>query len=347
MGINAQTSQVIPTMIEAVNTKIPFLLVQRQSAFANLFQKQAEKHNVSAFTDAASGGSPTYTYGGPVLAWRVPVLLSLGGDYQAFSLDGGDMGTGSMPSTAFMAFGTFENDLAFNLPMRTIYATQNTKQAITNALQLTVGKAIQEMGVYNEIGLFQDNTGTLAQANGTGSPTLASNLVTYNLESTFAANRLRSKNTLVDVYTTAGLLLYVGARVSAINYASNTVTLYVSGSYSPNNTDQIMFPNMGLGATAGTYTDTAGSWRNGIYTFNSTTSSGSLGGLSYATAYEMATPSVNGQSGFYTPDLGYSGKSQLIQRRDASAYQIHHFYLDGMQHELHLYLQSHLHRHPC
>jgi hypothetical protein len=321
MSITAQTANVVPTMMEQVRPKLAYFLAQKQSKFASLFNKAAEKHQVSAFTDTASGGSPTYSLGGPVLAWRVPVLLSYGGDYQAITLDGGDLGTGSMMSTAFMAFGTFENDIGFNLPLRAIYATKDAKQAITNALQFSLGNAIKEMAIYNEIGLFNDSTGTLAQANGTGAPAIVSNLVTYNLESTFAFNRLRGKNALVDIYSTANLLLYVNARVSSINFANNTVTLSIpTGAYAPTNTDQIMFPNMGLGAAAGSYTAAAGSWRNGIYTFNTTTTSGSLGGLSYSTAYEMATPVVNGQSGFYTPSLLYSGKSQLIQRRDEDAY---------------------------
>ena len=320
MSITAQTANVIPTMLEQVRPKLSYFLAQKQSKFANLFNKAAEKHQVSAFTDAASGGSPTYSAGGPVLAWRVPVLLSIGGDYQAISLDGGDLGTGSMMNSAFMAFGTFENDIGFNLPLRAIYGSKDSKQAITNALQFTLGKAISEMALYNEIGLFQDSTGTLAQANGTGSPVIASSQVTYNLESTFAFNRIRGANQLVDIYDTNNLLQFVGARVKSINFASNTITLSGVNTYTPVNTDQIMFPNMGLGAARTTYTAAAGSWRNGIYTFNTTSTSGSLGGLSYTTAYELATPSVNGQSGFFTPSLLYSGKSQLIQRRDEEAY---------------------------
>jgi hypothetical protein len=320
MSITAQTANVIPAMLEQVRPKLSYFLAQKQSKFANLFNKQAEKHQVSAFTDAASGGSPTYTAGGPVLAWRVPVLLNIGGDYQAISLDGGDLGTGSMMNSAFMAFGTFENDLGFNLPLRAIYGSKDAKQAITNALQFTLGKAISEMALYNEIGLFQDSTGTLAQANGTGSPVISGGKVTYNLESTFAYNRIRGNNQLVDIYDTNNLLQFVGARVSNINFASNTITLSGVSTYTPANTDQIMFPNMGLGAARTTYTAAAGSWRNGIYTFNTSSTSGSLGGLSYSTAYEMATPAVNGQSGFYTPSLLYSGKSQLIQRRDEEAY---------------------------
>lgn len=322
MSITAQTSNFVPTMLETVRPKLQPLLAMKQSAFANLFNKAAEKHQVSAFTDQASGGSPTYSLGGPVLAWRVPVLLNYGGDYQAISLDGGDLGTGSSMTSAFMAFGTFENDIGFNLPARAIYASKNDRQAVTNALQYTLGKAISEMAIYNEIGLFGDGTGTLATANGTGSPTLSGGKVTYNLDTAFSWNRLRSYNALVDVYSAGGTLVAVNARVNNINFAANQVTLSGISAYSagPANTDVIAFPNMGLGASTGSYTQTSSSWRNGIYTFNSTTSSGSLGGLAYSTAYELTTPAVNGQSGFYTPSLLYAGKSQLIQRRDEDAY---------------------------
>jgi hypothetical protein len=317
MSIGAFTNQVIPTMLEQVRPKLQPWLVSKQSKLMNLINKQAEKHNVSAFTDAASGGSPTYSLGGPVLAWRVPVLLFYGGDYQAVSLDGGDLGTGSMMGTAFMAFGTFENDLGYNLPMRAILASKDMKQAVVNALQSTLSKAIPEMALYNEIGFFGDGTGMLAQANGTGSPTFGAT-VTYNLETTnFSYDRLRGKNSLVDVYNSANLLLYSGARIQSISFANNTVTISTpTGSYSPTNTDQLAFPNMGTGS----YTAVAGSWRNGLYTFSTTSTSGSIGGLAYSTAYELATPQVNAAGAYYTPSLLLSGKTQLIQRRDDEAY---------------------------
>lgn len=309
MSISAATSQVIPTMLEQVRPKLSYFLVQKQSKFANLFNKQAEKHQVSAFADT----------GGSVLAWRVPVMLSIGGDYQAVSLDGGDLGTGSMMNTAFMAFGTFENDIAFNIPERALLATRDQKQAIINVMQKQLGMAISEMALYNEIGLFQDGTGILATANGTGSPVIASNQVTYNLETAqFTYIRLRGKGALVDVYNAAGVLQFIGARVASISFANNTVTLSGVSTYTPVNTDQIAFS--GMGSPVSTYTAAAGSWRNGIYTFSTTTTSGSLGGLSYSTAYELATPQVNGQSGFFTPSLLYAGKSQLVQRRDDEAY---------------------------
>lgn len=321
MSISATTANFVPTMLETVRPKLAYFIVQKQSKLMNMFNQKAEKHNVSAFTDATSGGSNiTYSAGGPVLAWRVPVLLSIGGDYQAVSLDGGDLGTGSQPKSAFMAFGTFENDIGFNLPLRAIYGTKDAKQAITNAMQFTLGKALSEMALYNEIGFFNDSVGMLATANGTGSPSIVSSAVTYNLDTAFSFIRIRGANQLVDIYDTNNLLQFVGARVQSISFANNTITLSGVSVYTPANTDQIAFPNMGLGATRTNYTAAAGSWRNGLYTFNTTTTSGSIGGLAYSTAYELATPNVNAQSGFYTPSVIYSGKSQLIQRRDDEAY---------------------------
>ncbi len=63
-------------------------------------------------------------------------------------------------------------------------------------------------------------------------------------------------------------------------------------------------------------TISAGSFRNGLYTFNTTNSSGSLLGLSYSSVPELICPQVNGGSGFYTPSLIFSAKSQMTQRRD-------------------------------
>jgi hypothetical protein len=317
MSIGAFTSQVIPTMLETVRPKLQPFLVMKQSKLMNLIQKGSEKHQVSAFFDTTTPGGTTAA--GSILAWRVPVLLSIGGDYQAISLDGGDLGTGSLMQSAFMAFGTFENDIAYNIPLRSIYATKDSKQAVTNVLQQSIGKALGEMALYNEIGFFNDSVGTLAQANGTGSPVISGGQVTYNLETAaFSYIRLRGKGALVDVYNTSNVLQFIGARVQSINFSANTVTLSGVSTYTPANTDQIMFP--GMGAPTGSFTAAAGSWRNGLYVFSTTSTSGSIGGLPYSAAYELATPQVNGASGFYTPSLLYSGKSQLIQRRDDEAY---------------------------
>ena len=305
------SANVTATMLEAVNKKLSYFLRKNQSDFMKMFNKAAEKHNVSAFSDT----------GGSVLAWRVPVALSRGGDYQAVSLDGGDLGTGSMQKTLFMAFGTFESDIAYQVPTRATIGTKSETQAIANALQMAIGAAIEEQALYDEIGFFQDSTGVLATSTTTSSGT--GTTATYNLETAAFNNiRLRSYNTLVDIYDSGGVLRSTNMRITnqTLSLTAPTVTVSGGSSYTPANGDQIAFPNIGTPGTVGTTTIAAGSWRNGLYTFNTTSTSGSLGGLAYSSAYELQCCTVNGQSGFFTPSLLLSGRSQLVQRRDDQAY---------------------------
>lgn len=309
MAINATTSQVVSTMLEQVRPKLANLLVKSESKFSQMFKKAAEKHRISAWT-AGSGA---------VLAWRIPVLLSPGGDHQVISLDGGDMGTGSMMNTGYMTIGAFETDLAFNVPARAAFATKTAQQAITNTLQTSIGGAIKETALYNEIGMFQDGTGILATATAVSGAGTANTNVTYTLETAaFSYIRIRGKNQLVDVVNGSNVMLAVGLRVVSINFAANTITLLVGGTgYTPTATDSIVFPGMGPITST---TVASGSYRYGIYTYNTTNTTGSLLGLAYSNAYELACPVVNGAGGFFTPSVIYSGKAQLIQRRDDEAY---------------------------
>lgn len=303
-------SQVTPTQFEQVRKKFAELLYNNESKFAKMFNNKTEKHQISNW------GAGTVGSGG-VSAWRVPVLASQGGDYQAISLDAGDLGQGSMMNTAFMTFGQFSNDLAYGIPALAVMATKTNQQAMNNTLKWSLGRCFKELAVYNEIGMFQDNTGVLATAAGTGSPTVSGGKVTYNLESTnFSFNRIRGQNMLVDVYDSGNVQRQLGSRVNSLNLSLSapTITLSVTGSPTVANTDQIAFP--GMGGTIGTSTIAAGSWRNGIYTFSTTNTTGTIGGLAYSSVYELQCSQVNGSSGFYTPSLIFSGRAQQIYRRD-------------------------------
>lgn len=309
MSIGQYSAQTTSTMLEQVRPKLAYFLTQKESKFAQLFKKASEKHRVSAW-NAGSGA---------VSAWRIPVLTSKGGDYQAISLDGGDLGNGSLMTTYYMTIGYFASDIAFNVPMLASMATKSPQQAIINVLQKSIGDAIIETALYNEIGLFTDGTGTLATATAVTGAGTANTSVVYTLETAaFTYIRLRGYNALVDVMDSGNVIRAVGLRVTNINFSANQVTLLVGGTgYTPHNTDQIIFPGMGPITST---TVASGSWRYGIYTYNTTNTTGSLLGLAYSTAYELACPSVNGSSGFFTPSLLLAGKSQLLQRRDDEAY---------------------------
>lgn len=303
-------TQVKATQLEQVRKKFAELLFNNESKFMKMFNNKSEKHQVSAW------GAGTVGSGG-VSAWRIPVLDSNGGDYQGIDLNAGDLGQGSMLDTKFMTVGYFSNDLAYGIPALAIMATKTEKQAMNNTLKMSLGRCFKELALYNEIGFFQDGTGVLATGAGTGSPVVSGGLVTYNLESTaFSFLRLRGKNALVDAYTVANVQSQLGSRVSSLNLSLSapTVTLSVTGSPTVVNTDQIAFP--GMGGTIGSSTIAAGSWRNGLYTFSTTNTTGSLLGLAYSDVYELQCNAVNGSGGFYTPSLIFSGKTQQGRRRD-------------------------------
>lgn len=309
MAITASTSQLVPTMMEQVRPKLQSLEVKLQSAFAKMFEKAAEKHNVSAWT-AGSGA---------VLAWRIPVELSPGGDMSVISLDGGDLGTGSMMNTAYMTIGAFETDVAFNIPARSAYATKTQAQAISNVMQKSIGGALKETALYNEIGLFNDGVGVIATATAVSGSGNAGTDVVYTLETAnFTFDQIRGKGQLIDIADSGLVLRHVGARVKSINFAANQVTITAGlVNYTPSATDRIVFPGMGPITST---TLASGSFRYGLYTYNTTNTTGSLLGLAYSNAYELACPTVNMSGGFFTPSVIFAGKSQLIQRRDDEAY---------------------------
>lgn len=307
MAIGQYSSQVVATQLEQVRPKLAEFLVRSESKLAQLFKKQAEKHRVSAWT-AGSGA---------VQAWRIPVMLSVGGDYQAFSLDGGDLGTGSLMDTVYMTLGYYATDIAFNVPALAAWATKTDQQAISNAMAFSVGNAIKETALYNEIGLFQDGTGILATSTAVSGTGTNPNPITYTLETAaFTYIRLRGFNQLLDVANSSNAIVSTGQRITNINFAANQVTVAGGTTYTAASGDQLVFPGMGPVTT----TLASGSFRYGIYTFNTTNTSGSLLGLSYSTAYELACPQVNGGGGYYTPSVLLAGKSQLIQRRDDAAW---------------------------
>lgn len=307
MAITAASANLTATQLEQVNPKLPAFLVKLESKFAQNFKKSAKKHRVSAW-NAGSGA---------VLAYRIPVMLNIGGDYQAINLDGGDLGTGSLMNTAYMTIGYFASDIGFNIPALAAMATKSNQQSITNTLEFSIGNALKETALFNEIGLFQDGTGILATAtlkSGTGT---TPSPITYTLETAaFNYIRLRGNNQLLDVADSGNVIRSTGQRITNINFAANQVTIAGGTTYTAANTDQLVFPGMGPVTST---TLASGSWRYGIYTFNTTNTSGSLLGLSYASAYELATPQVNLAGGFFTASAIFAGKSQLTQRRDDSA----------------------------
>jgi hypothetical protein len=308
MAGNATAANILPTTLEKVNQKMTYYLAMKRSPFANMFDGKNEKHNVSTWAAGTVGS-------GGVQAFRIPVELAPGGDYQAISLNAGDMGTGSMQNTSFMTIGTFATDIAYNMPTLAILATDSNEKAIKNALKQAVGGAITEQALYSEIELFQTGDGALTSSTAVSTTTgTAGTTIVYTLDDNISTTRLRRGTyQLVDIADSAGVIRSTGGRVTSISDSANTVSVLIGTTFTAAAGDQLVFPGMGPVTST---TIAAGTWRYGIYTYNTTTTSGSVLGLPYSTAYELACAQVNAGGAMFNPTIVYAGKTQLTQRWD-------------------------------
>ena len=299
--MSATNADVVGGQFEKVRPKLQEWY-ETTTLVSGLIRKASESHKISAWTQTLNGGTT-------LSAFRVPLMRYVGGDYGTFSYDEGDLGGGSSMRVDFMTIGYFPAEYAVEISSLAKEATASSEQAVVDVFKYHLKKSMKEMQHYEDTGYHQDGTGVLATANGTGTP--AGSNPTYNLESTFGPQRLRY-NQPVDVYSNDTTTQRgTGLRVTSYDLVGKTVTL--SGTVTgPTNTDKIAFK--GMSATLST-----GSWKNGLYTFNNSATSGTTLGLNRATVVEIVTPNVAAGSTSLVPAHGLLLNDQIIQRRDEEA----------------------------
>lgn len=290
-------ADVIGAQMERVRPKLQSWY-ETSNKIAALVKKAAESHRVSAWSQVLSGGST-------LAGFRVPVQIYRGGDFGTFSYDEGDLGSGSMMKVQFMSLGYYPVKLAYEISALAAEATATSEQAVVNVFRTQLADAMKELQAYDDISFHNDGTGVLATGDGVTAPTGST---TYTLEPNFGAQRLRY-NQPVDVYdTTLATLKQAALRVNAINWTAKTVTLGGAVTGGAVNTDVIAVNGMAP-------TLTVGSFKNGLYTFNNSATSGTTFGINRATYSEIVTPFINA-AGPLVPAHGLALKDQLIQRRD-------------------------------
>lgn len=298
----ADITNVIGTQMENVRPKLQ-PLIEMTTGVGAFIKRNSEAHKVSMWSQTLDGGQT-------LAAFRMPLQRWEGGDYATFDYDNGDLGSGSMMNAVFLSMGTFHTRVAVTMSALAIKSTASSEQAIINAWKYQLKTAIKTYQVYYDTDIHQDGTGVLATGNGTG--TSSSTNPTYNLEANFGAQRLR-KNQLVEVFS-ADLTTSKGQlRVASFDQQAKTVTLTgtVTGAGFVN-TDKIAYPGM-------TATLAVGSWRNGLYTFNNSATSGYTLGLNRATVTELVCPTVAAGSNPLTPAMGLLLNDIQIQLRDPEA----------------------------
>jgi hypothetical protein len=276
---------------------------------AGLIKRAAESHRVSAWS-AGSVGS------GGVSAFRVPLMRYVGGDYGTFSYDEGDLGGGSSMRVDFMTIGYFPTEYAVEISSLAKESTASSEQAVVDVFKYHLKKSMKEMQHYEDTGFHQDATGVLASGIGTGSPVNTSPS-TYALDANFGPQRLRYNQPLDIFKSDLSVQNNAGGpvRVSSYDLIAKTVTLSWPGAVTVTNaaaTDKLCF--RGMAATV-----SAGSWKNGIYTFNNSATSGYTLGINRATVPEVVTPNIAAGTVALVPAHGLLLNDQIIQRRDEDA----------------------------
>lgn len=297
MAFSNINAQAVGVQFEKVSKLTPQLYSLSQLTRARIKKLPAEK--VSAWT-AGSGA---------VLGYRLPIQQYAGGDFANISLDNGTLPTGSMGQWQYMALAYNSVGLFFNLSNLAMMATGSSEQSSVNVFKNTIDNAWKIFGAAEDALFYTAGDGILANGIGTGAAPSGTNPV-YTLEPNFGPQRIYLGQ-LVDVYNAAGSVVKgTGLYAAAIDPVAKTVTLTGTVT-SPANDDVIAIS--GMSATLA-----AGSSRYGLYNYQSSTTSGSTGGLSRTTVPELVTPSYTANAALSAP-MGLLLSDYMIQRRDEKA----------------------------
>ena len=296
----ATNNDVIAAQKEVVRPKLQEL-IETTTGVGAMFKRAGESFKVSTWSQALSGG---LTLG----AFRAPLLQYNGGDWGYISLDEGDMGSGSSMKLTFFTGSILTRRLAVELSQLQMDATASNEQAVANVFREQMKRTIREAQVYYDTECHTKGDGVLATGSGSGAP--ANTNPTYNLEPNFGAQRLRL-NQPVDVYSNdLTTKKATGLRVTTMDAVNKTCSLTGTvGGAGAVNTDVLAISGL-------TPTLSTGSSAFGIYTFNSSATSGFTLNVNRATVTEIVTPIVAAGTQPLSPNFGLLLKDQIIQRRD-------------------------------
>jgi len=253
--------------------------------------------------------------------YRFPLLQYPGGVYGKYSADAGTMLNGSGPLITKMTAAFLYSEYAFELGQQAIDLTDDNEKSVYNTKADTIGKAMDQLEAYDDIGFHDDGTGKLTEAASAGG---AASLTFAGATDYQGVSRLR-QGQLCAVYNSSGTA-YMTANhtITAINRKSKAVTFSASFSETGAAGDYLVFP--GITTTPpvsfqSTYpaTITADDWRHGLRYFNDYTASRYVLGLLKSTVPELLPASVNASGDDISFEHGQTMLDELQDRRDEDA----------------------------
>lgn len=268
--------------------------------------------------------------------YRQPVMQGVGGTFQKYSANRGDMGSGTGPVFTHLEAGYFDSTFVFEITKeQKDYMTSNGS-AMADVMTEILTNAFKQLDVIDNIYLFGDGTGKLTAAASTGTSTSLTFAATGD---TIGVDQL-FLYMAVDVWDATGATKRAGGPyiISNIDYSSKTVTfsaavtgiqttdlLAVVGAdaYGPSALTSFSstWPGGGLTNAPGL---TGDSWRHGLrYANDATLANYYLGKQksSYGQLVPVQLPAAGAALTFSTVELA---KNLLITRRDEKV-------LDGMK----------------
>lgn len=300
----ATLANVLSGQIEKVRGKLQELIETAQTAAA-LVKKGTEVITVSN------------------RAARIPVLIANGGDYGVVNLDGGPLGLGSGLQLKHMEIQYFPTKVGVEVTTESMWTTDSEEKAVINAFKENLRRSMQEAQILDDIAFHNitGNQGVLAVGNGSTAiggtnPFSAGQSATITLDANFATQLLRP-NMPVEIYDstlatqkTAANSPDVLPRVTAINVAAKTATITgqtgQSGAITLANSDRLVVAGIQQASVV---------FKNGLYLFNTATTSGSLLNLDKTVVPELNSNVVNAASGGLVPAHIILLKHMIAMRR--------------------------------
>jgi len=293
-------------------------------------------------TSLASRLKPNKTVAASRYLYRQPFMRWVGGTFQKYSANRGDMGSGTGPNFSSLTAGYFDSNFSFEITKeQKDYGKQNGS-AMADVMTEILTNAFKQLEVYDNTFLFGDGTGKLTNSS-SASP--ASTQLTFaSASDTIGVNRLWL-GAAVDVWDSTGATLRADGPyiISNIDWNSKVVTFsaavtgITSGdllavanvdAYGPATLTSFSSTWPG-GGTSNAPGLTGDSWRHGLgYVNDATGANYYLGKLksSYGELMPVQVAAASAALTFSTIELA---KNLAIQKRDESI-------LDGLMCVVHM-----------
>lgn len=281
----ATNADVVSLQMEKVRSKLQELFETSNTASA-LIKKGAETEQVSSRD------------------YRIPVIIRRGGKYRKYDPEGGDMGLGSGPKAVHMVATYFPTTFAVQINDLAMHATATSDRAIKKAFAYALTNAIKEAQVYDDFSFHTAGNPVFATAT---AHTTSGGKSVYTLDTAFATQLCRVGMPCVVYLNALGANRDSGATrvIEKVNVGANQVTLDATVT-SAGTDDKLVFDGVS-GATP--------TWKNGLYLFNNTATSGNLLSLS-RTDYPEINCNVVNAGGALSEIHGMLLLDAIRQRRD-------------------------------